>query len=500
MKTELYHAVRHPVSLGTALCLLAGCSFVPAYKPPAVNLPTVYRAAPPNNAPTIAADVWPKEDWWRGFTDPELDRLEDLARVHNDNILIAIAQVKEADGAAREAGSALLPGLSLGGTQNWQQSTQSAQLGALGLGGIGGPGGSTSGSSSATTDNRSYGLTASLSYQIDFWGKNRATAKAADYTLLASRYSQANVALTVETSVATAYFQAMADADELAVADSNLDLARQTLDVYQGRLDAGTATALDVAQQQATVAEQQAAIPADQSALEQELVALGILVGKTPEELNIVPGTLTSLAVPTVTAGLPSQLLARRPDVADAEANLLAANQNIGVARAAFFPAFNLTGSSGFESQALNKLLVPGALDLSLGSSFTQVIFDNGQLTGQLEAAHGQYEQSAATYHQAMLQALTDVEDALIGLRYTTEQERLQQIAYDISARANDIAHEQMEAGTVDITTVLNTENTLRSNQLTLVQVRLSRFNALITLFKALGGGWSNSDLAAMKG
>jgi NodT family efflux transporter outer membrane factor (OMF) lipoprotein len=292
----------------------------------------------------------------------------------------------------------------------------------------------------------------------------------------------------------------MADADELAVAKSNLDLAQQTLDVYQGRLDAGTATALDVAQQQATVAEQEAAIPADQSALEQELVALGILVGETPEELKVTPGTLTSLAVPAVGAGLPSELLARRPDVADAEAQLRAANQNIGVARAAFFPSFNLTGSSGFQSQALNKLLVPGALSLSLGSSFSQVIFDNGELTGQLESAHGQYDQYAAAYHKAVLQALTDVEDALIGLRYTTEQERLQQIAYDISARANDIAHEQMEAGTVDITTVLDTENTLRSNQLTLVQVRLSRFNALITLFKALGGGWSETDVAAMKG
>jgi len=485
--------------LGAAICLLAGCSFVPKFRRPAVNMPQNYDAAPAAAAHNlIAADAWPREDWWRGFGDPQLDRLEDLARVHNDDILVAIAQVKQADGAAREAGSPLLPGLSLGGNQSWRQSTQQAQLGALGLGGLG-PAGSTS-SSSSTSDTRSYGLTASLSYELDFWGKNRASAADADLTALASRYSQANVALTVETSVATAYFQAMADADELAVAKSNLDLAQQTLDVYQGRLDAGTATALDVAQQQATVAEQEAAIPADQSALEQELVALGILVGETPEELKVNPGTLTSLAVPAVSAGLPSVLLARRPDVADAEAQLRAANQNIGVARASFFPDFSLTAQSGFQSQALNKLLVPGALSSSVGASFAQTIFDNGELFGQLESAHGQYDQYAAAYHKAVLQALTDVEDALIGLRYTTEQERLQQVAYDISARANDIAHEQMEAGTVDITTVLDTENTLRSNQLTLVQVRLSRFNALITLFKALGGGWSETDVAAMKG
>ena len=482
--------------ISMALCLLAGCSFVPDYKRPQVTMPAAYRAGSPAIAPSIANDVWPREDWWRGFNDQQLDHLEDLARAHNDDIKVAIAQVKQADAAAREAGSALLPGVSLSGTQDWRQSSQSAQLGALGLGGLGPAGGSSAG----TSDNRSYALTGSISYEIDFWGVNRATAENADLSALASRYSQANVALTVETSVATAYFQAMADKDELAVAETNLDLSRQTLAVYQGRLDAGTATALDVAQQQATVAQQEAAIPSDQSALEQELVALGILVGETPEELNIVPGTLTSLALPEVSAGLPAQLLARRPDVAEAEAQLLAANQTIGAARGDFFPNISLTGSGGFQSLALNKLLVPGASSLSLGSSLTQTIFDNGKLLGQLESAHGQFEQLAASYHKTVLQAFTDVEDALIGLRYAAAQEKLQQNAYDISNRANDIAHEQMQAGTVDITTVLNTENTLRSTQLTLVQVRLSRLDALITLFKALGGGWSSSDLAAMKG
>lgn len=496
MATKFHNPIRHTTFLGTAVIALAGCSLVPDYHRPAPAMPQAFQAPKPVSAsPLIAANMWPSADWWRGFNDPELDRLEELARVHNDDILVAIATVRAADAQARQAGTALLPSLSLGGQQEWSRSNQSTRLASAG---IGSSIGASSGSSAS--DTRSYSLTGTLSYELDFWGSNRANAKASNYTALASRYSQANVALTVETSVATAYFAAIADAEELEVARKNLDSAQRTLAVYQGREEAGTATALDVAQQQANVASQQATIPADQSTLAQEVTALGILVGQPPEAIAVTLGRFEKLSLPVVTAGLPSELLERRPDVADAEAQLMAENQQIGVSRAAFFPSFSLTGTDGFQSQALNKLLIPGAVSTSLATSFTQPLFDAGKLRDELAATRAQYDELAGTYHKAVLQALTDVEDALIGVHYITEQVRLQQVYYDTSNRANDIALEQMKAGTVDITTVLNTENTLRSAQLSLVQAQLSQVNSLVTLFKALGGGFSSSEIAAMKG
>jgi len=209
-----------------------------------------------------------------------------------------------------------------------------------------------------------------------------------------------------------------------------------------------------------------------------------------PGAAGTPPGTLTALALPAVAPGLPSALLRRRPDVAEAEAQLVAAHFSVAVARAAFFPTIQLTASGGFANAALNTLFTPGGTIAALAAGLTQPIFDAGTLRGQLEQARGRYDELLADYRKAVIQAFTDVETGLTAWRYTTEQEALQVAAVTSAQRSADIARAQMAAGTVDVTTVLTAETTLFTDLDTLAQVRLARFQALLSVYKALGGGW----------
>lgn len=358
------------------------------------------------------------------------------------------------------------------------------------------------GSATRAIQIHSYSLGLNAAYEVDFWGKNRAAQQSAIAAAMFSRWDQEVVALTVVTNVATAWFTALAFADRIAIAERNLRDATQTLAVIQGRLEAGIATALDLAQQQALVDGVRASIPPLRNQLQQQLLGLGILIGRPPEAVPEVipgaavmqPGSLADLALPAVAPGLPSALLQRRPDVAEAEAQLLAAQFSVAVARAAFFPTIQLTASSGFANAALNTLFSPGGTIAALAAGLTQPIFDAGTLRGQLEQARGRYDELLADYRKAVIQAFTDVETALAAWRTTTEQEVLQRAAVVSAQRSADIARAQMAAGTVDVTTVLTAETTLFTDLDTLAQVRLARFQALLGVYKALGGGWRQPE------
>ncbi|HEX4172171.1 MAG TPA: efflux transporter outer membrane subunit, partial [Acetobacteraceae bacterium] len=401
----------------------------------------------------------------------------------NFDIQAAIARIRQADAQVRIAGASMLPTVDATGNASWRQ---------VGVTGGGFTSGSRSGTTTSTIDIHNYSLTPfNAAYQVDFWGKNRAGVQAAKASAVFSRFDQQVVALTVVTNVANAWFTALALADRLAVAQRNLADAEQTLAVIRGRLDAGTASALDVAQQESLVAQERAVIPGLRSQLEQELIGLGILIGRPPEAVIVRPGSLDALALPPVAPGLPSALLQRRPDVAEAEAQLVAANFDIKLARAAFFPTIQLTGSYGFANAALNTLFTPGGTAIALAAGFTQPLFDAGVLRGQLEQNKGRYDELLADYRKAVVQSFTDVENGLTAWRFATEQESLQRQAVATAQRAADIARAQMQAGTVDVTTVLTAETTLFSAEDTLYQVRLARFQALLNLYKALGGGWT---------
>ena len=463
----------------TAVTLLSGCDVGHDYVRPALDIPAAYRASPETKAA-----AWPSVGWWKGFRSAELDALIEQARRYNFDLAAAVARVRQADAQVRIAGAPLLPDLSGNASATWQHE---------GIGTISTVGGGNR-ASNASFDLHSYSAGLSAGYEFDFWGRNRAARRSAVASAMFSRFDQQTVALTVVTNVANTWFTALSLADRLAVARGNLRDAERTLAVIRGRFDAGTASQLDVAQQESLAATERALIPGFSNQLEQEIIALGILIGQPPERVAVRPGTLTSLALPPVVAGLPSDLLARRPDIASAEAQLIAQNFSITEARAAFFPTVQLTASSGYQAAALNRLITPGGALAALTEGLTLPIFDGGTLRGQLELAKGRYDELLADYRKAVVQAFTDVDTALTAWRYASEQERLQRIAVDTARRAATIARAQMGAGTVDITTVLTAETTLFTAEDTLVQVRLARAQALLSLYKALGGGWAEPD------
>ena len=406
--------------------LLSACELGPDYHQPGLAIPAAFRATAQS-----AKAAWPAADWWHGFGSPELNRLIDEASANNQNLAAAASRVIQADAQVRVSGAPLLPTVSALGNGSYTRIGGGSSSGGsvagitTGAGGITSVGSATPTSSSGLTqgvastgstvvtaapgnrviETRQYSLQGAVSYELDFWGKNRAALQSAQASALFSRFDQANVALTVLTSVAATYFNALGAADELAVARRNLASAQATLKVFQVRTEVGTATALDIAQQAALVAGEAAQIPNLQSQFEQQVIALATLVGAPPETITVMANTLNNLPTPAVSPGLPSELLARRPDVASAEANLLAQNGNIRVARAAFFPDVTLTAEGGVESLALSTLLQPGSLLFSAAASVAQPLFDNGLRQGDLDLAKGRYAELVADYRQAVLQA-----------------------------------------------------------------------------------------------
>jgi len=473
-----------------AQAVLAGCSLGPFYQRPGLDIPPAFRAT----ADTAEA-AWPSEEWWRNFKSPELDGLIANARAYNNDLAAAAARIVQADAQVRISGAPLLPTIDATANDSYRRTGLSgSRSGGSGFAIDPVTGGVVSGSGGRSQryfDSRSYSGALQVSYDLDFWGRNRALAQASEATAVATRFDQVTVALTVVTSVANTYFQVLAAQDRLGVAERNLHDAERILGAFRARLTVGTANALDVSQQEALVAGQRAALPNVRNQIEQQRIALGILTGVPPERLAVAGGSLERLPLPLVAPGLPSELLARRPDVANAEAQLVAENANIRAARAAFFPSVQLTTSGGLTSAVLTGITGPGTLVAQLAGSLTQTIFDNGLRRGQLDQAKGRYDELLADYRRAVLQSFTDVEQSLTALRYTTEQEVLERRAIAVAQRSADIARAQLEAGTIDIITSLNTQVTLFNDLDLLTQIRLAQFQALVNLYKALGGGWS---------
>jgi outer membrane protein, multidrug efflux system len=449
--------------------LLVGCSVGPTYKRPDIPPPAQWHETA-GDANAAKSSVWPDAEWWHGFGSTTLDELISEAERNNDDLAGAIARVQEADQQARIAGAALLPSLDAGMNVSRQREFVT----------------STQGNSLFNEFNPE--LTAS--YELDFWGKNRATRDAARAAAVASRYDQQTVALTVISSVATTYFQALELRDRLEVAQQNLDNGEAILKGFRLEQTAGTATGLDVAQQETAVALLNAAVPPLQQQFRQTVHALAVLIGKTPESVDVEAGTLTQLSSPAIVEGLPSQLLSRRPDVAEAEQNLIAANADITVARAALFPDIQLTAGGGYESSALSGLVSPANQVYSVAAGLTQPIFHGGALRAQVAFSKARYTELLTTYHKTVLTAFSNVEDALVATQQTAELQKRQQEAVTTAKRAFEFAERQMSAGTVNILTVLNTENALFSAQDQLVQDNFLRLQALVDLFTALGGGW----------
>jgi NodT family efflux transporter outer membrane factor (OMF) lipoprotein len=462
---------------------LSGC-FLDTEKPDLkLDVPDSYVTA--RKGPDAAL---PPLDWWRGFRSHELTLLMEEAQTANLDIAAAVARIRQADAAARIANAALLPTIDF-------NSSATRELPSSAGGGAGGGGGGGGGGAHSL-----YNVNLTASYTLDFWGRNRATLLAADQTAIASRFDKDVVALTTLVSVANAYFNVIDSQDRLRIARENLTAASKVLDLIKQRADpekGGTASDLEVSQQESLVATVRASIPPLEITLRQNKMVLALLVGRAPEHFGVAGGSAFRLTLPRVAPGLPSELINQRPDIREAEANLRAANYSVESARAAFFPTISLTGETGFESLALSSLFGPGAWFYTVAASATQPIFHGGALIGALEQAQGKQQELLQDYRKAVLSGFSDVEQALIGLQQQAVHERYQREVVRASKRAFDISYKRLQNGILDMVTLTQTQQTLFTAQDTLAQIRLSRLQAVVALYQALGGGWAPPPPAA---
>ncbi|MBR0937795.1 efflux transporter outer membrane subunit [Bradyrhizobium jicamae] len=456
----------------------AGCILTQDIPDPALDVPRDYKGYKAAGFGR-QGDAPPTLDWWRGFQSPELTQLMEEAQKVNLDIAVAVAQFRQADAQARIAGAALLPTLTMAGPGNLAQESYSRVSGS-----------SLNGLSTGGREVVNYSTTMAASYILDFWGQYRDAAQAAEETSVANRFNRDVVALTTLTAVATAYFQVLASQDRIRTAQSNIASATRILDAIKERFKAGTGTDLDVAQQESVLANQRAAVPPLRQTLDQSINALALLVSRPPESVKIDGGSLNRIAIPRVTPGLPSELLAQRPDIRRQEAQLASATANVGSARAQFFPSISLTGSGGYQSSALTSLFQPHATFFNMVASINQPIFDGGAILGNFEYNKALQDQMLQTYRKTVVSAFTDVDNALVAIRDTSDKLRLQQQVVATSRRAFQLAEQQLRAGTADIVTVLNTQLTLFQAEDALSQAQLARLLAIISLYQALGGGW----------
>jgi outer membrane protein, multidrug efflux system len=458
-----------PVVVGlaglTLVQTLSACIFSSERSELALEVPPAYRAGRGISSP-------PALDWWRGFRSPELTKLIEEAQTSNLDIGAAIGRIMQADAQSKIASAPLFPLLDFAGSASRSKP----------------PGG---------RERETYRVALNAAYEIDFWGKNRAASRSAQEAAVATRFDKEVVVLSTIAAVATAYFQVLASQDQLRIARNNLTASNRILTLIKQRLDAGTASQLDLSQQESLVATVRATLPPFDQTLRQNIAVLAVLTGRAPADLKVRGGSLYRLAIPRVTPGLPSELLFQRPDIRAAEADLASAEASVESARAAFFPSISLTGQGGFESSALRLLFTPQTAFYNLAVNIAQPLFDGFRLEGQLEFAKGQQFEFLKAYCQSILAAFGDVEVALIAIADTTERERLQQVVVNTSREAFGIAETRLREGTVDLVTVLQTQQTLFTAETNLVIARLARLQAVLSLFQALGGGWMPVDAGA---
>jgi len=464
------------VSLALSLAL-AGCA-AQNLAPPMPELPAEFEGSRED-----ATVQWPSKDWYREFQSDELNSLVELAEKSNWDVAAARARVAQADARARQAGAAILPSVDAAGNGSFLAG-HSSQGGGHEL---------------------DWSAMLSASYELDFWGKNRATAQSARLLAGASRADRDTIALTTLAGVANGYFQVLALRERLAIAHANREAAHQLLQVVQARFDAGLASPVELATQKSTYDLAQIAIvDLEQSEFEAR-AALSLLSGRAPEHFEVRAKLLEGLREPPIAAGLPSELLRRRPDLVMAETNLRSGHADLAAARAAMFPSISLTAGAGVQNPALpaTVLTIPGVgPSFALGGSLVQPIFDRGRLKAQRDEAQAKEEELLAGYRSAIISALIDVENALAEIQHLNSTREFQMENVAQSERAFEGAKLRYQAGSGDYLTLLEAQRTLYLARDQFVQYKLLRLNALVSLNKALGGGWTQAattDSAAAK-
>jgi multidrug efflux system outer membrane protein len=451
--------------------LLTGCAVGPDYSRPAITTPEVYRGASPNPSATVSTQLLGDEKWWDVFQDPVLQELIRLALQQNYDVRIAASRVLQAQAQLGITRADQFPTVSAGSQVSGQYTPKTSSI------------------FPAYRTNAGE-LDLSVVWNLDFWGKYRRQTEAARANLLASQWGQRAVLSSVVSSVATAYFT-------LRELDWALDVSKQTLAARQNSLQLtnvlakhGSASALDVRQSEQLVYTAAETIPDLERQISQEENLLSILLGDNPGPIPRGRPLTEQPDPPGVPVGLPSELLERRPDIREAEETLVAANAQIGVAKAALFPSISLTGLAGFESNAVNNLFSHSQRIWNEAGSLTQPVFAGGALRSGLRLAEAQEQQMLLTYQQTIMSAFQQVSNSLVAYqkgREFREQQGLLTAAAEDTDRLSKILYQH---GGASYLQVLTSENNAFAAELNLAQAQLDERLALVQLYNALGGGW----------
>ena len=453
-----------------AIFALAGCKVGPNYHRPAVNVPTVYRGLTPEEAARSEAKSFADEKWWDVFQDDQLRALIRTALEQNYDVRIAAARMLEAQARLGVTRADQYPTLTADAAAVNVRTSQQKLIPAL-----------------DTSTNR---LALTLTWDLDFWGKYRRATEAARANLVASEWARREVITQLVANLAIAYFQ-------LRALDLQLEISKRTLESRQDSLrltrllaEGGATSLLDVRQAEQLVFTAAAEIPTLEQQVEQQENLISILMGNNPGPIPRGKKLTEQEHPPAVPVGLPSNLLERRPDIRQAEEQMIAANAEIGVARAAYFPQIPLTAQAGYQSSALTSLFSGPAGLWNFGATATQPIFTAGRLKSNVRLAESQRQEALLFYKQSIQGAFRDVSDALIAYRKSQEFRRQQQLLVDSAQDATRLSHLRYSGGAASYLEVLTNDTNYFSAELVLVQAQLNELLALVQLYKGLGGGW----------
>lgn len=471
--------------LAASAALLTGCISVgPDYERPEVEIAESYKAASVGDwKEGEPLDHLPKGRWWEVFEDAELNSLQEQALLSNQELAATFAALNQARAQARMARSEFFPGVEAnpGFRRERFSPNQEPDFGAL----------------TANT----FATPVDLSYEVDLWGRVRRGFESARAEAAAAEATFQNVLLSLQADLAENYFSLRALDGEAAVLRRTIELRDEQVEIVRSRFEIGLGAELDVARAEAELASSEA----DLSEVFQRRAALenavALLVGESPSTFEIdAREGLSSMAFqdpPIVPAGLPSELLERRPDVAEAERRLAADNARIGVAKAAFFPVLRLTGSGGYVSAEVDDLFEWESRVWSIGPSLSLPIFTGGRNMAALRRSEARYEESVARYRQQVLVAFGDVENALSSIHHLGEQSAARERALVSAIRARDLASESFDIGLTDYISVIDADRVALQNQRSSVQVAGQRMVAAVRLVRALGGGWIGANHAS---
>lgn len=460
-----------------AALLLSACSFAPTYQVPATAMPTQFKEAG-NWQTARPADQLPRTGWWRAFDDPELDRLEPQVGEANPNIVAALARHDEADALVAQARSALLP--TVGAEVDVARERQSALRPLRGAG--------QPNVYDANT------LDVGIGYDLDLWGKVRNEVRAGQASSEASEADLASLQLSLQAKLATTWFNLLGLDQQSKLLDDTIAAYRHALDLTESRHRGGIASSLDVSRAQTQLAAAQAR--ADDVSARRALYehAIATLIGVPASEFSVSPDTARP-HLPNLPAGLPSALLQRRPDIAAAERRVAAANAEIGVARAAYFPDLSLGLDAGFQSDTFSPWLVAPNEMWSIGPTLMATIFDGGRRAALVRGAQAKLAENGAQYKATVLNAFQQVEDNLALLHHLGDEAQREDEALTAARRTLTLSMSRYRDGVVSYLDVVTAQTTELTTQIDSLELDTRRLDATVGLIQAIGGGWSTQAL-----